>query len=129
MTYLRRSRGIVWATPPATRAEGAVELVLAELEAQLARAVPYILIFDLSHAAIPDAVQRQKLAAHLRDNDKEIRRWVRGLGVILTRPLVRGIVTAIFWVSPPPIPSKIFSTQSEAAEWAQSLVDGARATP
>jgi hypothetical protein len=129
MPYLRRSGGIVWATPPATHTGRELELVLAELEAQLARAVPYVLIFDLSHAAIPDAVQRQKLSAHVRDNDREIRRWVRGVGVVLTSSLVRGVVTAIFWVSPPPIPSKIFSTQSEAAEWAQSLIDGARATP
>lgn len=129
MPYLRRSRGIVWATPPGTCPEGEVEVVLAELKAELAKAVPYVLVIDLSHAAIPDAVQRSKLAAHIRDNDKEIRRWVRGIGLILTSSLVRGVVTAIFWVSPPPIPSKIFSTQSEAAEWAQSLIDGARAMP
>jgi hypothetical protein len=128
MPYLRQSGGIVWATPPSAQVEGAVELVLAELEAQLARAVPYVLVFDLSRAAIPDAVQRQKLAAHVRDNDEAIRRWVRGLGVVLTSSLVRGVVTAIFWFSPPPVPSKIFSTRAEAAEWAQSLIDDDRAT-
>jgi len=123
VNYLQRSPGIVWVTPPPTIAPGVIEEVLAELEMQLRSGVRYVLVFDLSHAAIPNAVQRQKLAAHVRDNEQEIRRSVRSVGVVLTSPIARGIVTAIFWVSPPPMPYRFFTTRAEAASWAQTLVD------
>ncbi len=123
VSYLERSRGVVWVTPPSTPRESEIDQVLAELETQLRSGERYVLIFDLSHGAMPNAVQRQKLAAHVRDNEQHIRRSVRSIGVVLTSPLVRGIVTAIFWISPPPVPYRFFTTRAEAANWAQSLVD------
>ncbi len=124
MSYLKRDRGVVWVTPPSTRmTEDEIEQVLAELEDELRSGAPYVLIFDLSHASLPSATQRQKLAAHIRNNEPSIRRWVRGLGVILTSPLARGVVTAIFWVSPPPVAHRFFTTRAEATPWAQSLVE------
>ncbi len=123
MSYLQRSHGIVWVVPPPTIGPGVIEELLAELETQVRCGVRYVLIFDLTHAAIPNALQRQKLAAHVRDNEQDIRRSVRSVGVVLTSPLVRGIVTAIFWVSPPPMPYRFFATRAEAASWAQVLVD------
>jgi hypothetical protein len=123
LSYLERSGGVVWATPPSTLREGEIEQVLAELETQVRSGARYVLVFDLTNAALPDAVQRQKLAAHVRENEQDIRRSVRGIGVVLTSSLVRGIVTAIFWVAPPPVPYRFFATRAEAATWALSLVD------
>lgn len=123
VSYLQRNRGVVWLTPPLTLGPGVIEELLTELETQLRSGVRYVLIFDLTHAAIPNAMQRQKLAAHVRDNEQDIRRSVRSVGVVHTSPLVRGIVTAIFWVSPPPVPYRFFTTREEAASWAESLVD------
>jgi hypothetical protein len=123
VSYLQRSRGVVWVTPPSAIGPGVIEEVLAELEAQLRRGVQYVLVFDLSHAAVPNALQRQQLAAHVRDNEQDIRRSVRSVGVVLTSPIARGIVTAIFWVSPPPMPYRFFTTRAEAASWAEALAD------
>jgi hypothetical protein len=124
MSYLKRDRGVVWVTPPTRRmGDEEIEQLLGELEGQLRSGAPYVLLFDLSRASLPSATQRQKLAGHIRKNESSIRRWVRGLGVILTSPLARGVVTAIFWVSPPPVAHRFFATRAEATPWAQSLVE------
>jgi hypothetical protein len=123
VSYLERSRGVVWVTPPSTLGDSDIEQMLAELETQVRSGARYVLIFDLSHAGIPNALQRQKLAAHVRDNDQHIGRAVRSIGVVLTSPLARGMVTAIFWLSPPPVPYQFFTTRAGAAHWAQSLID------
>jgi hypothetical protein len=34
---------------------------------------------------------------------------------------VRGVLTAIFWIEPPPVTHRIFATVSEAKSWAGKL--------
>ena len=76
--------------------------ILESLEACLARGSPYVLIFDLSHSGLPNPVQRATLAAHIRKNKPRSAAWVRGIAVIAPSPLVRGVLTAIFWLEPLP---------------------------
>jgi hypothetical protein len=121
MTYVQRHGAIVWAVSPSEVSDDIIDAILAELVAQLARDTPYVLIFDLTHAGVPNALHRRKLAAHIRDNTPRIRRCVRGVGVILTSPLVRGIVTAIFWIARPPVPYQLFASRADAPRWADSL--------
>jgi hypothetical protein len=123
MKSVERKGGIVWAVPGALATDAEVDRVLADLETELKRGTPYVLLFDLTRSAIPNALQRQKLAAHVRDNTALIRRWILGVGAICPHPLARGMVTAIFWVAPPPVPHRLFATRKEALEWAGSLVD------
>jgi hypothetical protein len=127
MKSVERKGAIVWAVPDGTVAPGEeVESVLADLTVELKRGMPYVLLFDLTRAAIPSALQRQKLAAHMQDNAARIRRWVLGIGIIYPNALTRGVVTAIFWIAPPPVPYRFFATRVEAAEWAGSLVEAPR---
>jgi hypothetical protein len=111
--------------PAAKLSEEEIDHCLHELDDQLDRRSPYVLLFDLTHSATPNALQRQKLANHVRVNTPKIRRWVRGVGVVLSSPLTRGIVTALFWVAPPPVPHRIFATRAEADAWAESLTPSA----
>jgi hypothetical protein len=123
--HVERKGGIVWAVPPTQATNDEVDHVLADLSAELRVGAPYVLVFDLTRSALPNAVQRRKLTAHMRDNDEKIRRWVRGIGVVCPNPLMRGVVTAIFWVAPPPVPHHLFATCEEASDWADSLIKAA----
>jgi hypothetical protein len=122
---VERKGAIVWAVPPTHATNDEVDRVLAQLAAELRVGVPYVLIFDLTRSALPTAVQRRKLTAHMRDNAEKIRRWVRGIGIVCPNPLMRGAVTAIFWVAPPPVPHHLFATCKEASDWADSLIKAA----
>jgi hypothetical protein len=123
MSYVQRDGGAVWVVPPPNLTDDDVASVLAGLEAQLAGDTRYVLFFDFTHAGMPNAMQRQTIAAQMRRNTEKIRRRVRGIGLVLSSPVARGMVTAIFWITPPPVTYRIVATRPEAIAWADSLVE------
>jgi len=125
MSHVQRKGGVVWAAPQWRLSDPEIDELLAELEGHLAGATPYVLLFDLTRAGTPNALQRRKLAMHMRKNTSRIRRTVRGVGVIVQSSVARGIITAIFWIAPPPVPHRLFTARAEATEWADSLIQSA----
>ena len=121
MSCVERKGGIVWALPPAKASDEEIDGVLADLVHELGRGRPYVLVFDLTLATIPNAAQRRKLAAHMHEHEARIRSRVRGVGVVVSSAPMRGAITAIFWMAAPPIPHRVFQSRSLAVEWASSL--------
>lgn len=117
--YLRDEGPIVTVTPPPELTDEALASILQGLEACLARGSPYVLIFDLSQSGVPTAVQRATLAAHIRKNKSRSQRWVRGIAVVAPSPIVRGMLTAIFWLEPLGVTHEVLSTVAEARNWAR----------
>jgi hypothetical protein len=122
----RDEGSIVTVAPPSKLTDVAVSSILRELEARLARNVRHVLIFDLSRTGTPTPVQRQLLAAHMKKNRELIRRNVQALGVVVPSSLLRGVLTAIFWIEAPPVPHLIFGTATEAATWARAQMRSMR---
>jgi hypothetical protein len=123
----REDGAVVTVTPPSELTDAAVASVLRQLEARLARNSRHVLIFDMTQTGTPNAIQRQMLAAHMKKNRELIRRSVLALGVVVQSSLVRGVLTAIFWIEAPPVPHQIFETSIEAASWARAHVRSMRA--
>jgi hypothetical protein len=117
--YFRDEGPIVTVTPPSELTDEAVASILQGLDGCLARGAPYVLIFDLSHSGIPNAVQRATLAAHIRKNKSRSERWVWAMAMVAPSPIVRGMLTAIFWLEPLPVTHQVFATLSEARSWAR----------
>jgi hypothetical protein len=117
----QRVGAIVWVTPPEKSTDAAIEGVLAELREHQRGSEPYVLLFDMSSAGILTPLQRKRVAAHMQETRENIRRMVRGLGIIAPSPIVRGVVVALFWVAPPPVPHRIFARRAEAVDWAESV--------
>jgi hypothetical protein len=113
---------VAWVTVPSTLTDARVSSVLGELEELLRRGASYVLMFDMRAAAMPSSHQRESLALHIRANRDAIRRCVRGVGVVASSPLLRGAVTAIFWIEPPGIPHRVLRTIAEAQAWAAELL-------
>ena len=127
MAFLHREGEVVWAVPPSVLSDADLDGLVDELNEHLALGKAYVLLFDLSRAAVPSPLQRTKLTRHIRDNDARIRRSVRGLGIVLGSTVARGMVTAVFWVSPPPVPYRTFSGRGAAAAWANAIWAGREA--
>jgi hypothetical protein len=84
----------------------------------LARAAPYSAIVDNSEAKeTPSAAQREAMSRWLRLNAAALRMFCRGVSFVHRSPLVRGAVTAIHWVAPPPYPFSTFALRADAMEW------------
>jgi len=122
MRFTARDGDFVVVTPPAQLTDALLDGLLSELVEHLLRGQPYVLLFDLSTTAIPTAIQRRKLAEHMATYKATIEDVVRGIAIVAPNALVRGMVTALFWLVPPPIASHMCGTRAEASEWARGAM-------
>jgi hypothetical protein len=128
MGATRRQGSIVMVTPPSSVTDAGIDGILGELRGHLNSATPYALVFDMTDAGVPSALQRRKLADHMKNHAAKIQRLVRGLGVIAPSPVLRGVITALFWVAQPGMPHRIFATRDEALTWAAAIVGAGQAS-
>lgn len=103
------------------------ELTLAEVdehfEEMLALALrggPIAVLVDMTGAGIPPAHHRQHAAKKLAEVYAESGDRIAGVAHVIRSPLVRGVLTAVYWVSAPPFPKEVFGTRAEALDWCRS---------
>ncbi len=58
----------------------------------------------------------KSMAVHDRD-------YVYACGLVVPNPVVRGLVTAIYWLKPPVYPYRMFTEQAEAMDWVRQHQD------
>ena len=76
-------------------------------------------VIDLSHITEAPATQRKALAEHLKRFHEFGVRWNAGSAIVVPNPWLRGLVTAVTWLSPPKFPYQLFSGPIEAERWAK----------
>jgi hypothetical protein len=76
-------------------------------------------VIDLSKITKAPATQRKAFAEHLKRFEEFNVRWNAGSALIVPSAWLRGLVTAVFWISPPRFPNKLFSEPLEAERWAK----------
>jgi hypothetical protein len=76
-------------------------------------------IIDLSNVTRATATQRRAVSEHLKRHEEFSARWNVGSALIVPSPWLRGLVTAVFWISPPRYPHATFSDPGEAERWAR----------
>src|SRR4051794_1438078 len=121
MRATQRAGSTLWVTPPAHLTDAAMDGILDELRENLRGHEPYAIVFDMTHADVPDALQRRKLVDHMAANADAIKRLVRGLAVVVPSPIFRGIITALFWLAPPEVPHAMFAMKHDAFAWAEAM--------
>jgi hypothetical protein len=82
-----------------------------------ARPEPYGVVVDLTHVLrAPPAVRRA-----FADQDKRMaefdRKFCAASALVVPNVFARGVVTAIFWLSPPVYPYKFFATVADGQQW------------
>lgn len=63
--------------------------------------------------------QRRMQADWMKQNRARIKECSAGLAFVFESPMVRGVLTAIMWISPLPVPHRIFAKMEEAREWSR----------
>jgi len=89
---------------------------------------PVAWIVDLSNVIYAPATQRKAFAEHLKRFEAHGPRWNAGSALIVPSAWLRGLVTAVFWLSPPKFPQKLFSRSLEAEIWAKAQLEAKRRT-
>lgn len=117
----------VW-TFPEEATDDELEASCRAREAWAARvSYPVAWVVDLSRTKKVTAAQRRVVGAHLKHFSECDRLYNQGSAIVVPNPLVRGVVTAVFWLSPPDFPHRLFASRPEAEQWATERL-AARAT-
>ncbi len=84
---------------------------------------PVAWVVELSNLRKANAGQRKLFAEHLKRFEEHDVSWNAGSALIVPRAWLRGLVTAVFWISPPKFPHQAFARRSDALAWAQLQLD------
>ena len=75
------------------------------------------LVLESSYRA--NAIQRQLQAEWIKQNLETVKLKTAGMAFVIQSTLVRGALTAIFWIQPLPVPYVIVATREQAEAWAR----------
>jgi hypothetical protein len=87
----------------------------------MARGRPVVVIIDARRVEPASASQRKIQADWLIARDADIRKLLLGMAFVLASPIVRAIITAVFWIKPLPCPHTVKASLHDAHEWASSV--------
>lgn len=107
----------------ATSAE--FEEYLRRLSANLDRKQPTAIVIDSREFLVMPAAQRKRQAEWI-DATRTVRtRYTLGTAFVINSPLMRGALTAIFWLTKYDTPYVVVATPEEAEAWALKLLSDA----
>jgi hypothetical protein len=112
--------------PSSALSDDEFQRVVLQLSAYTRRGQPYATIVDARHATRPTPLQRSFAAERQRLDAEHSQRWLRGSAIIVSNPLLVGVVTAINWVFAPPYPQKIFASSFAAEAWVDEQLSPGR---
>lgn len=76
-----------------------------------------VCLFDLTAAGVGTATQRQTQGKWIAKNEKVLQREFAAAAIVTDSAIIRGAVTAIFWIRPLPFPTQVTATVQSAEEW------------
>lgn len=97
-----------------TYSEDQFDLYLSEMDKVVARAGRRVLIYDATECGMVAASQRRKQADWMKKHAPSIRGNTAGIVFVLPSALLRGALTAIFWIHPLESPHAIVKDMAEA---------------
>jgi len=86
------------------------------LEARAARVKLGILV-DGRSSTPPGAKERQRMAQFIEENQSLLAETVAGQVIVLSNAIQRGVLTAILWIRPFPMPHYLASSREEGLVW------------
>ena len=81
-------------------------------------------VVDLTGLMQATAKQRRLFSEHLTRFEAHDIAYNQGSALVVPNPVVRGIVTAVFWLKAPRFPTECFSTYKQASAWATDRLVG-----
>lgn len=104
-----------WPDGPVT--DDSLERYLRESAGDLARRTVHCVLHDSQTAMGLSAAQRRRMAEHLEQHKEAIAQWTSGVAIVTPSAIVRGMITAVNWITGTPCPQRTFSTEREARSW------------
>ena len=80
----------------------------------------YGVVLDLRNTKGITVRQRKMITDNMDGMKDYARLYCAGSAMVFDSPLLRGMLTAIFWITKPPYPTQVFKTLEDADAWIQS---------
>jgi hypothetical protein len=113
---------IVICEPIGVSTDGDIDEYIRTNEQAVARHEPHFVIVDARQGESMAAVHRRRVADWVTQNEPALRAYRVGLAFVSESALLRGVLTAIYWVRRPPYPTAWFRTLQEAEDWGNELL-------
>ncbi|MCC6875151.1 MAG: hypothetical protein IT378_12660 [Sandaracinaceae bacterium] len=104
-----------------------IDAHFAQIGALAQRRERFVVVLDMLESGTPSATQRAHAARELKALYPTLGSYVVGVAHVIASPLTRGLLTAVYWLAPPPFQTAIVATRADAVRWAESRL--ARTTP
>ncbi len=89
-----------------------------------ARGESFVSLSDIRHVlGVPGAVERKLVADWMRDIEPEMQAHCLGSSNLMRSSLVRGALTAIYWVFTPPVPQQHPARVADSVTWCLARLD------
>lgn len=105
-----------------------VDAFIEQADALLARAEPYVVIFDSTLAGRVSGYMRKRSSEWLANNSTSLAKYCHGTALVFPSAAFRFVLSTILLISPSPVPHKVHSNLDEAMEWARAQLRRARAS-
>lgn len=108
--------------PPRISDEEMARYIEESRRRRMERREPHVMVLDVRRTERLPPTQRKMLTDNMSaagDADPCL-----GMAMVFDSPLLKGVLTAIFWVRKPKYPTRVFTSLPEALAWARSVLDG-----
>jgi hypothetical protein len=120
---------IIWESPERRLPDAAPAEALDYLVELMRATPPGVKTFSLTDLSrvkeAPPASQRKYAANHMERTRALQRRVCAGSAIVVTSAIVRGVITAVFWLKPPPVISKMVASREEGLRFGIDLLAAA----
>lgn len=106
--------------------DGELHAYLTRLDEVVRTAGKKVALIDLRAAVGAPASQRRAQADWIRSHEHRLKRDVLAAAFVTENALIRGVVTAVFWIRPLPLPTTIVADMNSAKAWIEPYLRTAR---
>lgn len=83
----------------------------------------YAMVLDAQNNPGVTANQRRILGEHMESTKPFSKKYCAGVAMVFDSTMMRGMMTAIFWLSKPEHATKVFAETHEAVKWAKARLE------
>src|SRR4051812_44223720 len=109
---------IVWCVFRGPPTDAEIEEFIQDFDTIFKAGKPYCVLGIADRLTIMTLKQRQTFTAWIKETMEHTKRYCAGAAYIAGGPVSAGLVKALFWVSPLPVPMHAATSVAEAVDWA-----------
>mgnify|MGYP000512727133 CR=1 FL=1 len=120
---------VVWVTVVGEPTDESYQAYIDDVAAAFRSQEKFVMLFDTGGLANLPARHREMLTQWLADTEDEFKgRWL-GAAFVIRQRMLRGVLSAMYWLNPPYYPHKVVGSADVGWSWLRDILVDAHLTP